>query len=69
MSGLGFESAGLAAAHSFTTGLTVLEETHKYYHGERLLSVQSSILCLEKCPSEELENVINYCKSVGCPPA
>lgn len=67
MSGLGFESAGLAAAHSVHNGLTVLEETHKYYHGEKVAFGTIVHLVLENAPSEELENVINYCKSVGLP--
>src|ERR1700751_3375256 len=36
LSGLGFESAGVASAHSIHNGLTVLEETHGYYHGEKV---------------------------------
>src|SRR5690606_12281429 len=33
LSGLGFESAGLAAAHAIHNGLTALAETHSFYHG------------------------------------
>ncbi|WP_332841742.1 glycerol dehydrogenase [Paraclostridium bifermentans] len=32
LSGLGFESGGLAAAHAIHDGLTILEGTHKYFH-------------------------------------
>ncbi len=36
LSGLGFESGGLAAAHAIHNGLTVLEPTHHYFHGEKV---------------------------------
>ncbi len=36
LSGVGFESGGLASAHSIHNGLTALDETHAYYHGEKV---------------------------------
>jgi glycerol dehydrogenase len=36
LSGLGFESGGLASAHSIHNGLTRLPGTHAYYHGEKV---------------------------------
>ena len=36
LSGIGFESAGLATAHSIHNGLTALAETHSFYHGEKV---------------------------------
>jgi len=36
LSGIGFESGGLAAAHVIHNGLTVLPETHDTYHGEKV---------------------------------
>ena len=36
LSGLGFESGGLAAAHSIHNGLTQLEATHDATHGEKV---------------------------------
>lgn len=35
LSGLGFESSGLAAAHAIHNGLTFAPGTHSYMHGER----------------------------------
>lgn len=67
LSGLGFESSGLAAAHAIHNGLTVLEETHHYMHGEKVSFGTVVHLVLENAPEEELFNVINYCKSVGLP--
>jgi glycerol dehydrogenase len=67
LSGLGFESSGLAAAHAVHNGLTVLEETHGCYHGEKVAFGVIVHLALENASQEELTRVINYCKSVGLP--
>lgn len=67
LSGLGFESSGLAAAHAIHNGLTVLEETHKYFHGEKVSFGTIVHLVLENAPKEELEEVITYCKELGLP--
>ncbi len=67
LSGLGFESSGLAAAHAIHNGLTVLEEVHKFYHGEKVAFGTIVHLVLENAPAEELNTVIAYCKSVGLP--
>ncbi len=34
LSGIGFESSGLAGAHAIHNGFTILEECHHLYHGE-----------------------------------
>lgn len=67
LSGLGFESSGLAAAHSVHDGLTVLEETHHFMHGEKVSFGTIVHLVLENAPMEELVRILNYCKSVGLP--
>lgn len=67
LSGLGFESSGLAAAHAIHNGLTVLEETHHYMHGEKVSFGTVVHLVLENAPQEELDTVIGYCKAVGLP--
>ena len=36
LSGIGFESAGLAGAHAIHNGMTQLPETHARYHGEKV---------------------------------
>ncbi|MEJ1268836.1 iron-containing alcohol dehydrogenase [Pantoea ananatis] len=36
LSGIGFESSGLAAAHAIHNAFTVLEECHHLYHGEKV---------------------------------
>ena len=36
LSGIGFESSGLAAAHAIHNGLTTAKATHAYLHGEKV---------------------------------
>jgi len=67
LSGLGFESGGLAAAHAIHDGLTLFEGTHKYYHGEKVAFGTIVQLVLENAPKIELEEVLNFCLSVGLP--
>lgn len=67
LSGLGFESSGLAAAHAVHNGLTALEETHHYYHGEKVAFGVLVHLVLENAPKQEIETVLQYCQSVGLP--
>lgn len=67
LSGLGFESSGLAAAHAIHNGLTVLEETHKFMHGEKVAFGTLVHLVLENAHQEEINRIIGYCKTVGLP--
>lgn len=67
LSGIGFESGGLAGAHAIHNGLTALEETHECYHGEKVAFGTIVQLVLENAPKEELSEVIDFCLSVGLP--
>ena len=67
LSGIGFESGGLAASHAIHNGLTVLEETHEMYHGEKVAFGVLVQLVLENADLEEIQPVIDFCKSVGLP--
>ena len=67
LSGLGFESGGLAAAHAIHDGLTILEGTHKYFHGEKVAFGTIAQLTLENAPIEEIEEVLDFCLSIGLP--
>lgn len=67
LSGLGFESGGLAAAHAIHDGMTLIEEAHHCYHGEKVAFGTIVQLVLENAPKNELEEVINFCLSVGLP--
>lgn len=67
LSGVGFESGGLAAAHSIHNGMTCLEETHSALHGEKVAFGTLVHLILENAPDEELMQVLDFCDSVGLP--
>jgi glycerol dehydrogenase len=67
LSGLGFESGGLAAAHSVHNGLTVLEGTHHYWHGEKVAFGVVSMLMLEERPAAVVEEMVDFCLEVGLP--
>lgn len=67
LSGLGFESGGLAGAHAIHDGLTILEGTHKYFHGEKVAFGTIAQLVLENASTEELNQVLDFCLEVGLP--
>ncbi|WP_217533621.1 glycerol dehydrogenase [Vibrio metschnikovii] len=67
LSGIGFESCGLAAAHAIHNGLTVLEECHHLYHGEKVAFSTLVQLVLENAPKEEFAEVLAFCRQVGLP--
>lgn len=67
LSGIGFESGGLAAAHAIHDGLTILEGTHKYFHGEKVAFGTLAQLALENAPIEEIREVLDFCDAVGLP--
>lgn len=67
LSGLGFESGGLAAAHAIHDGLTLLPSHHSFYHGEMVAFGTICQLVLENADEEELYEVFNFCESVGLP--
>ena len=63
----GFESGGVAAAHAVHNGFSALEECHKMYHGEKVAFGVITQLVLENAPEEELNEVLDFCISVGLP--
>jgi glycerol dehydrogenase len=67
LSGLGFESSGLAAAHAVHNGLTVAHDTHAYYHGEKVAFGLLVQLVLEGAPSATFERVLSFSSQVGLP--
>ncbi|HHX94220.1 MAG TPA: glycerol dehydrogenase [Clostridia bacterium] len=67
LSGLGFESGGLAAAHAIHNGITALEETHSFYHGEKVAFGTLVQMVMEGRSNEELYEVLDFCVSVGLP--
>jgi len=67
MSGLGFESAGLASAHSIHNGLTQLPSTHAFFHGEKVAFGVLTGLFLSDRPARLIDEVYSFCDSVGLP--
>jgi glycerol dehydrogenase len=67
LSGLGFESAGLAAAHGIHEGIHALEGAGKALHGELVAFGTIAQLVMENYPKEEIDRVIDFCNAVGLP--
>ncbi len=67
LSGLGFESGGLAGAHALHNGLTVLEASHATFHGQKVAFGVITQMVLEGRPSKDLSQVLDFCLSVGLP--
>jgi glycerol dehydrogenase len=67
LSGLGFESSGLAAAHGIHEGIHALEGTEKNLHGEMVAFGTIAQLVMENYPRTEIDKTIDFCKAVGLP--
>ncbi len=67
LSGLGFESGGLSGAHAIHNGLTALEGTHAYWHGEKVAIGTLALLMLTERPNSIINEVYNFCKRIGLP--
>ena len=67
LSGIGFESGGLAGAHAIHNGLTVLEECHHMQHGEKVNFGTLTQLVLENIPQDELVDILDWMIAVGLP--
>lgn len=67
LSGLGFESSGLAAAHAIHNGLTTAHGTHRFMHGEKVAFGLIAQLMLESQPAAVVEEVLAFSSSVGLP--
>src|SRR6266478_9996098 len=67
LSGLGFESSGLAAAHAIHNGLTAAAETHRFFHGEKVAFGVLVQLMMESKPRATVEEVLDFSTSVGLP--
>jgi glycerol dehydrogenase len=67
LSGIGFESSGLAAAHAIHNGLSALDETHSFLHGEKVAFGVVTGLHLTNASSEEIDTVYSFFEEVGLP--
>ena len=67
LSGLGFESGGLAVAHAVHNGLTAAPETHHCLHGEKVAFGTLVQLVLEGREAAEIRELMTFSASVGLP--
>ena len=67
LSGLGYESGGLAVCHALAQGYTVVDAVHRsYLHGEMVAMGVTAQLMLEK-EATEAEKAARFFRSVGLP--
>ncbi|EJN22013.1 glycerol dehydrogenase-like oxidoreductase [Pseudomonas sp. GM78] len=67
MSGIGFESNGVATAHAVYCGFSELGSRATMYHGEYVAFGTLVMLVLEGKSSRELDAVLRFCLSIGLP--
>jgi glycerol dehydrogenase len=67
LSGLGFESGGLAAAHAVHNGLTAVGATHGLAHGQKVNIGSVTQLVLEGAPTSEIRDFVEFTTRVGLP--
>jgi glycerol dehydrogenase len=67
LSGLGFESGGLAAAHAIHNGLTAVPHTHGLAHGQKVNIGSVAQLVLEGAPSSDIRDFVEFTTRVGLP--
>jgi len=67
LSGLGFESGGLAAAHAIHNGLTAVAATHGLAHGEKVNIGSLTQLVLEGAPTSDIRDFVGFTTRVGLP--
>lgn len=67
LSGIGFESGGLAGAHAIHNGLTAIPETHELYHGEKVAFGTLVQLVLEGADQDEIQEVLGFCQEAELP--
>jgi glycerol dehydrogenase len=68
LSGIGWESGGLACAHAIANHLPSLPETHDLLHGEKVAFGLMCQLCLERgLDRGEVERIVDFMVEVGLP--
>lgn len=67
LSGQGFESGGLAAAHALTRGFSVTKEMHGALHGEEVAFGLLIQLVLENRSKDFLDDFMNFYRAIGLP--
>ncbi len=67
LSGVGFESGGLAAAHAIHNGLTAAPQTHGLMHGQKVNIGSVTQLMLEGAPTADITDFVLFTTRVGLP--
>eukprot|EP00727_Mastigamoeba_balamuthi_P006211 m51a1_g2209 putative glycerol dehydrogenase (405) ;mRNA; r:186263-187762 len=67
LSGLGFESGGLAMAHSVQEGLTALPQVRPFLHGEVVTIGVLASLFLHDWSEQQVADIFDFCDRVGLP--
>jgi len=67
LSGIGFESGGLAAAHALNQGFTLIEETHHTLHGENVAFGLWIQFVLENRDRDFMEEILTFYHEIGLP--
>jgi len=67
LSGIGFESCGIAGAHGIETALTTLDATHNNWHGEKVAFGILGMMFLTPKKPDLIDTVYSFCESVGLP--
>lgn len=67
LSGLGFENNETAGAHSVNDGLTVVKNSEKTMHGEKVAFGCIVQLMLQCADERKLKEVLGFCMNVGLP--
>jgi glycerol dehydrogenase len=67
LSGIGFESCNVSAAHAVHDGLTKLPQTKKYFHGEKVAFGVCVLLVMENYEPAVFNEVFRFCMDVGLP--
>lgn len=67
LSGLGFESGGLAVAHAVHNGITEIAASHSFIHGEKVAFGLLTQLVLEGQPQTEINEILQFQRAVGLP--
>jgi glycerol dehydrogenase len=67
LSGVGFESGGVAASHAVNDGFSTVPESSRLYHGEIVGFGVLTQLMLEHAPENELSEVLDFMTRVNLP--
>lgn len=67
LSGIGFESGGVAAAHAINDGFSACPEVAHLYHGEIVGFGTLAMLMLQEADSDIVNSVLDFMCNVGLP--